>query len=303
MYYSSWLLRLAIINNHYTQISALLESYRRHPDDIFDIFLCDIDLLMFSGRTTELLELMVEVAPTIVASHKIMPHGIDEFFSILTFLLILQFIEQNDLNEENTPKLLSRLEELEIGFEEEVVNQTISRLSGQLRTKWKPDGFDETIQRKKREKNFFDLSVDFLVYLHTEHNIPFSQCELARSGIVDCLLKQTRLKKRKDEASILYPRERELDKHLSSYLDLFAPRPSRLVAVVAHLPYYVLFLAENKLVHWHHVKRVVSDVERLKISILKYFDNHALGNYYIPIINNTWDLANQLIHEKVLYNE
>ncbi len=297
IYYSFWLLEIAIANKDYAQIPNLLEVYYDQPDKNIDKFFQVIDLLMYSGQIAELSELMLHIVPQIESSYNIMPQGIDEFFGILSMLKIIEFINREAISEEEMKKLIIQFEKLEINFAEEDLKQTILRLAGRIMTEWKSEEFIPTIPKKKRNRSFFNLSLDFMQYLNANHNIHLAKGELVRQGILKCWYNQKRFMKKKDEASILYPREREFDKSLAPYAKYLAPRPSRLAAVVETIPFLILFLTENGLMHPYHIKTVLSEFERLRNNSIKYFGNLSLGSYYVSNINNAWDQANLLMNE------
>ncbi len=301
IYYSFWLLEIAIANQDYTQIPNLLEVYYNQPDKNIDKFNQVIDLLMYSGQIAELSTLMIHIVPQIESSFNIIPQGIDEFFGILCMLKIIEFINRKATSEDEMKKLIIQFEKLEINFKEENLKQTILRLAGNIQTEWKSEEFDLIITNKKRNRIFFTLSLDFMRYLNTNYHIHLAKGELARQGMLQCWINQKKFTKKKGEASTLYPREREFDKSLAPYAEYLAPRPSRLAAVVETIPFLILFLTENGLIHRYHIKTVLSEFERLKNNSIKYLQNLSIGLYYISNINNAWDQASQLINENSLF--
>jgi hypothetical protein len=201
-YCLDWLITNALVARRYDRVPALAGEMAMLAGKEIDLWNRVESQLAYHGLLSVLVEAMRLAWPQVRRSGDIVPWGIDEFAQHAIGYELLEYAERTPAPEASDPALLARLHFYSQDIVPERLAAYLAHLTGQAQRPWamrdfefapprrrshhdwdeedEEDAPDRAVNQSTGDQNFYDLSIEFLGYLHRVEGVPYTKGELGR---------------------------------------------------------------------------------------------------------------------------
>jgi hypothetical protein len=319
-----WLISNALVAKRYGRVQALTNEMAALAGKEIDLWNRVESQLAYHGQLFVLVEAMRIAWPKVRRSRAIVPWGIDEFAHRAMDYELLDYTEHTLAPDASDPALLARLNVYSKALIPERLAAYLAHLTGQAQRQWTMHDFEFVPPRRRSrqdwdeedeedvedtaagqstgEQNSYDLTIEFLGYLHRVEGVPYTKGELGRRELArfiferhagDLEYQESMLesmqsdlarqhgrklpptpKYRRYEHQLVPDRER-LERFLGSLLQILNQLYYQAAAVFELLPAWLRFLESRHLIDATLRVRTLSDLASLTEPLCKLFGNFA----------------------------
>ena len=210
-YCLDWLMTNALVAQRGDRAPALAREMAALAGNEIDMWYRGETQLAYHGQLSVLVEAMRLAWPQARRSTDIVSWGIDEFAHRAIGYELLEYAERTPVPEASDPALLARLHVYNKDIVPERVAAYLAHLTGQAQRQWTMRDFAFAPPRRRSrhdwdeeeedapataasqspsDQNFYDLSIEFLGYLHCVEGVPYTKGELGRRELAKFILER-----------------------------------------------------------------------------------------------------------------
>jgi hypothetical protein len=290
-YYVECLLIDAATEGRWEAMRPLLIEMAADEDLDADAFFQVIELLLYHGQMSLLLDVLPSVHGRMDNPEKVLPGTVAELDDIVMLLTLFNYVSATPQPRADDPALLSALAPYS-GYPTEWLERILPHFA--TSTGWTPANFGEAVDAEQWEINLSLLLTEFMAEQHRQ-GVPLSKAELAQSRWADMLHKQIsgniaqpRPAKKKAKAgpraptvtSPLVPQAKLLDPLCAELLNFINPQPHSAGATIELLPAYLHFIARQGLLARPELEAALKNLKplagRVSSLLLKMSDDGRL---------------------------
>ena len=332
-YYLSMRITHLLDTGRYDGLSPLIKDLANTDNHDIDMLNQSLDALAYHGQLALLVDTMHDAWPWVQEPGNVVPWGIDEFSSQAINCVLMAYSLQTAEPDANDPNLVEQLDYYH-PTEPEYVQQFLTHLTGQSQRDWSLDDFDFQPRRQRRQRDIFDefdeddgesaprpvdrarrnlfnLSIEFLGYLHRDENVPLSKGELARCQLIEYILqrydnqlepresmfdleprrskKRRRKPKRRQPSHALCPDQATLDRFLGEMMNFINPQFYKAAATFELLPAWLRFLESRDLIDAAQHRETRQQLQSLVPSMRQIWENRLDDRNLLQGFQRYWE--------------
>jgi len=332
-YYLNMRITHLLDTGRFEALSPLLKDLANTDEHDIDMLNRVIDALAYHGQLALLLGTMHDAWPWVQEPGNVVPWGIDEFSTQAIHCVLLAYSQQTAEPDPNDPILVEQLAYYH-PIDPEYVQQFLTHLTAQIQRDWSLDDFDFQPRRQRRQRDMFDafdeddaepaplpvdlarrnlfnLSIEFLGYLHRDANVPLSKGELARCQLIEYILqrfdgrlepqeslfdleprrskKRRRKSKRRQPSHALCPDQETLDRFLGGMLNFINPQFYKAAATFELLPAWLRFLESRGLIDAAKHRETSQMLRSLIPSMRQIWENRPDDRSLLQGLQTCWE--------------
>ena len=286
-------------------LTAPLAVFARDPIESFDTFSRVRRLLMYHGRSAELLQAMLEGWPSVKETSEILPHGIGAYEAECFLLSLFEYLDQHP---QASPEDVVALRVPGIEWPSSTSQREAlgDYLTGQSSRTWTAEQFSPRRNREELCDDLYFLSLDWMQSSRSVHGVPWCRTELIRYEVLNFYLEQfdedapgprarggrRGSKKVRESNSLLLLDVPSVDAYMAQRMSPLAFSPYLLAALWVGLPSFCTFAADRGL---------ISHVPVRKLQVLgRTFVSAMEGRTFDPVvlsdIRTSWDTWRKIEH-------
>jgi hypothetical protein len=318
-YFLTWQITNALVAGRDDRVSTLVRQLAPLAGNAIDIWNRTESMLAYHGQLSVLVEATPLAWAKVRRSKDVAPWGVDEFVQRGMNYALLDHVERTPVPDAADPALLARLEYYG-EYDLEGVAAYLAHITGQASRAWTLRDFefappshrahsdwdddeeeDETASDLSTgERNLYDLSIEFLGYLHRVEGMPYTKGELGcrtlrrfieqrqageleyHESMLESLMRDqgyrgrhpSKPKYRRHDHPLIPDRER-LDHFLGGLLQVFNQCWYEAATTFEILPAWLRFLESRRLIEAELRVRALAELETLHADLLKGFSYYA----------------------------
>lgn len=317
-YFLDWCIANALMAGRYDDAASMARELAERADEDIDVFDWAVDRLSYHGQLSTLVEMLRIAWPRVRQSTNIVPWGTDELGDQATSFEIFDYIEHCPEPRANDEALQNRLKQY-TDIDPDRLTSYLNGITGQTVRHWSMEDFlfDSTSLKKSQRRrlsidDILQLSVEFLGFLRREEAVPYTKGELARSQIVDYILKRFNgdLEPKKSPLETgMHPRRRKpkkkprrrvdhlfcpdrvtLDHFLGKLLGFLNPQRYKVAATFELMPAWLSFLESRGLVDEDRRASTISEIYPLKKTLIQVFEEYSEDSTLEQNIQAAWQV-------------
>jgi len=285
-YYNSILIENMAAVEDFSGLPAALEAFAEKPGGYIDGFFRAIETLMYYSEIDPLIPAMEKAYPNVLESENIIPSGIDEFSTLLGWLLLFRGLKEQD------PRLLYEDVSRYWNISQEEFDKMVVALTTGSAGAFEKQEFLKKGSKKMNTDKVLQLTIAFMHTLN-KNGMGYSRALMARNALVEYILDRERLEEVEKGRSILVPQRASLDSYLTS-LDILFSMPHQVVALMEALPSYLGFLHAHGFIESDEFEGVRASLTPLKDGVVGLFKSRPEGRVVVPAIEREWERENMI---------
>ncbi len=293
IYYHSWLMQDLASEGLTNQLPELFSVYEDLTAADMELFFRDVDLMLYHGFTSELLEIMVGAWENLAEDGDVDSYAMSDFGEIISSLIIFDYVECTNNPRGDDPQLMERLEPY-YQADDEWLQRTVAHLSGQAERQWLPSDFALSVNSDTWGDNMFFLSLDFVGELHRRVGVPMCRAELARAEFQAYATERYEsLRKSNDETSVeklFRPQRHKLDRYLGKLVTFLSAQPYKAGAMLELLPEYIQFLARQGLIATEEIDKTMVRLRPLAYNLRRVLEGYGSDAVLLANLAASWQM-------------